>query len=125
MKFIHLLSKEARIKLLHILLVKRGKKELAEELGISPASITKYLSGRMHPSDNTLKKMIKIMDSQERSRAYKVMLEDLSTGLEELLNVIEEHIYEIDENSKNEIMYMINNLINRCRDLLKALPNVK
>jgi len=121
MRFIHLLSKEARLKLLDLLLISRGKKELAEELGLSPASITKYLTGLMHPSDNTVKKMINIMSSRERARAYEIILEDLVIGLEELLNEIKNHISTLDKDARNTIKTTLGELVLSCESLIKEL----
>jgi len=121
MRFIHLLSKEARLKLLNLLLISRGKKELAEELGLSPASITKYLTGLMHPSDNTVKKMMNIMSSKERARAYEIILEDLVLGLEELLNEIKDNITILDKDARNTIKTALGELVLSCEDLIKEL----
>ena len=121
MRFIHLLSKEARLKLLDLLLISRGKKELAEELGLSPASITKYLTGLMHPSDNTVKKMINIMSSRERARAYEIILEDLALGLEELLREIKDHITTFDKDARNTIKTTLGELVLSCESLIKEL----
>ncbi len=88
MKFIHLLSKEARLRLIELALSRRSAKELAEELGISPAAISKYISGKMHPSDDTIRRLFRILDPEENVRAYTVILEDLAYGLEELLEYV-------------------------------------
>ena len=88
MRFIHLLSKEARLRLIELALARRSSKELAEELGITPAAISKYTSGRMHPSDDTIRKLFRILDSEEHVRAYTIVLEDLVYGLEELLEYV-------------------------------------
>ncbi|WP_054837682.1 helix-turn-helix domain-containing protein [Sulfuracidifex metallicus] len=52
----HNLSKGARYDILSILLERRGKKELATELGVSPALITKYINKVTHPSDEVMSK---------------------------------------------------------------------
>ena len=88
MRFIHLLSKEARLKLIELALSHRSAKELAEELGVSPAAISKYMSGRMHPSDDTIRKLFRILDPGEHVRAYTIILEDLAYGIEELLEYV-------------------------------------
>ncbi len=88
MRFIHLLSKEARLRLIELALLRRSAKELAEELGVSPAAISKYTSGKMHPSDDTVRRLFRILDPEERVRAYTVILEDLVYGLEELLEYV-------------------------------------
>jgi len=85
LKFIHLLSKEARLRLVELALLRRSAKELAEELGVSPAAVSKYTSGKMHPSDDTIRRLFRILDPDEHARAYTIILEDLVYGLEELL----------------------------------------
>ncbi|TRM82236.1 hypothetical protein DJ522_07440, partial [Sulfolobus sp. F3] len=44
-RYIHDLGKESRLSIIYILLQNRSKKELADELEVSPALITKYLKG--------------------------------------------------------------------------------
>lgn len=85
MKIIHNISKDAREKIINILLEKRSKKELADELDISPSAITKFLTGRTHPSDETIEKAIEIADEEEKERIFNIILEDIMESLEEFL----------------------------------------
>lgn len=88
MRFIHLLSKEARLRLIELALSHRSAKELADELEISPAAVSKYTNGKMHPSDDTIRRLFRILDQEEHVRAYTIVLEDLAYGLEELLEYV-------------------------------------
>ena len=89
MRIIHNLSKDAREKIIEILLEKRGNKELAEELGISPSAITKFLNGETHPSDKTIERALKIADEEEKEKIYKIIVEDVVESLEEFLEFID------------------------------------
>ena len=86
MRIIHNLSKDARERIIDILLEKRSKKELAEELGISPSAITKFVNGITHPSDETIEKALEIADEEERERIYEIIAEDIIESLEEFIN---------------------------------------
>jgi len=86
MRIIHNLSKDARERIIDILLEKRSKKELADELGISPSAITKFINGITHPSDETIEKVLEIADEEERERIYEIIAEDIIESLEEFIN---------------------------------------
>lgn len=86
MRIIHNLSKDARERIIDILLEKRSKKELADELGISPSAITKFINGITHPSDETIEKALEIADEEERQRIYEIIAEDIIESLEEFIN---------------------------------------
>ncbi len=85
MKFIHLLSKEARLRIIEIALKSRSARELADELGVSPAAISKYVNGLMYPSDETMQRLFHILGEHELEEAYTIALEDLVEGVEELI----------------------------------------
>jgi transcriptional regulator with XRE-family HTH domain len=84
-KAVHNLSKEAREEIISILLANRNKKALAEELGVTPAAITKFASGRTHPSDETLLRALEIADEEERRKILQVIVNDLITSLMEVI----------------------------------------
>jgi len=86
MRIIHNLSKDARERIIDILLEKRSKKELADELGISPSAITKFINGITHPSDETIEKALEIADEEEKQRIYEIIAEDIIESLEEFIN---------------------------------------
>lgn len=81
----HLLSKEARRKIIDEALARRTMKELSEILGVSIAAISKYKTGVTHPSDETLARLIETANREEAREYVKIMVEDLLTGLSELL----------------------------------------
>ncbi|BCU71306.1 helix-turn-helix domain-containing protein [Stygiolobus caldivivus] len=85
MRIIHNLSKEARTRIIELLLENRSKKELAEELGLSPSAITKFLSSATHPSDETIEKAFKIANEREKREIIDIILDDLLESLEEFI----------------------------------------
>jgi len=89
MRIIHNLSKEAREKIIEVLLEKRSNKELAEDLGISPSSVTKFLNGMTHPSDVTIERALEIADDEEREKIYEIIVEDVVDSLIEFLSEID------------------------------------
>lgn len=98
MRFIHLLSKEARIRIIELALRNRSARELADELGVSPAAISKYMSRQMHPSDETMKRLFHILGDDELEEAYTIALEDLVEGIEELIQY-----YKRNTNGSNKL----------------------
>lgn len=86
MRIIHNLSKNARERIIEILLEKRSKKELAEELGLSPSAITKFINGITHPSDETIERTLEIADEEEKNMIYEIIVEDIIESLEEFIN---------------------------------------
>ncbi|QIW24289.1 XRE family transcriptional regulator [Sulfolobus sp. S-194] len=99
MRIIHNLSKDARERIISLLLEKRSKKELAEELDVSPSAITKFLNGLTHPSDKTIERAIEIADEEEKERIYEIIVEDIMESLEEFVK----NNYSINEKIKNMI----------------------
>jgi len=89
MRIVHNISKEARVKIIEILLERRSKEALARELGITSAAINKFLKGSTHPSDNTILKAIKIADEDEKVKIYEVIIDDILMSLREFLNSVE------------------------------------
>ncbi|BBG24610.1 helix-turn-helix domain-containing protein [Sulfuracidifex tepidarius] len=88
-RIFHNLSKDARIDIISLLLERRGKKELALELGVSPALITKYINNVTHPSDTVLKRAYSIAQEDERRKINDIILNDLSSSLLEFLENVE------------------------------------
>lgn len=104
MKAIHNLSKDARYQIISLLLEKRSKKELAEELGLTPAAITKFLSQVTHPSDETIEKAINIADEEERKRIVRIILNDLIDSIKGILEDYDEYIDTEDVKELKEIL---------------------
>lgn len=86
MRLLHNLSKDARQRIIEILLKKRTVKELANELGVSEAAVSKFWRGLIHPSDETLMRAFEIADEEERKEILDVAFEDLIAAMEELLS---------------------------------------
>ncbi|MFP3259358.1 MAG: helix-turn-helix transcriptional regulator [Sulfolobus sp.] len=100
MRIIHNLSKEARRKIIEILLENRSRKELAEELGLSPAAITKFLNGITHPSDETIEKVLEIASEDEKKEIINVILNDIMLSLEEFINELNVEVEELERVKK-------------------------
>jgi transcriptional regulator with XRE-family HTH domain len=107
----HNLSKGARYDILSILLERRGKKELATELGVSPALITKYINKVTHPSDEVMSKIYEISQEDERKRINRIIINDMVESLLTLVqNVDIEEIADNEELKKlKEILSQIEN----------------
>lgn len=88
-RIFHNLSKAARIDIISLLLERRGKKELALELGVSPALITKYINNATHPSDVVLERAYSISQEDERKKINTIILNDLVDSLLEFLQNLE------------------------------------
>jgi predicted transcriptional regulator len=85
-KYVHLLGKESRQKIIEILANERGVRELANELGVTPAAVSKYLSGLTHPSDIVLEKAISIASDDEIVRIAKIVSDEFIEGLSNFID---------------------------------------
>jgi len=110
---VHWISKEARYKIIEIMLATRSARQLALELGVSPAAINKYLSRRMHPSDQTIARALQILYDYERERIYQVIIDDIINALSKLVDSIED---------KSE--YLKRYTIERLSELLRRLEEI-
>ncbi|AAK40462.1 helix-turn-helix domain-containing protein [Saccharolobus solfataricus] len=119
-KAIHNLGKDARLHIIHILLQNRSKKELADELGITPAAITKYLKGITHPSDEIIEKCIEIAsEDEEYHEIIKVIVSDITEALMELLREIG-----IEKMIDNEDIQKLKKLLDKAFDkMLSTSPS--
>lgn len=97
-EFIHMLGKETRRRIIAILLSGRSYRELASQLGVTPAAISKYVSGATHPSDATIMRAIKAATRVEREEIAIAISEDLSEGMRSLVDWI------IDEKLPGQIL---------------------
>ncbi|MCE4621397.1 MAG: helix-turn-helix domain-containing protein [Desulfurococcales archaeon] len=84
MKFVHLLGKRARERIIELLASSRSYSELANQLGISTAAISKYLSGKTHPSDAVLLRALDIATPEEKEVIINIILEEFAEGLKDL-----------------------------------------
>ncbi|MEB3861689.1 MAG: helix-turn-helix domain-containing protein [Desulfurococcales archaeon] len=84
-RFLHNLSKDARRRIIEVMLYARSQRSLAEELGITPAAVNKYLTGKTHPSDRVMERILEIASSEEALLISKIIAEDLAKSMEEYL----------------------------------------
>lgn len=81
--FVHRLSKPARRELVRLAVVASGNSavSLAERVGVRRQSISKFLSGRAHPSDDTMVKILGVIASSGspyvRREAARVLREEM------------------------------------------------
>ena len=79
------LSAETRRKIIMILARHRSYRDLAGLLGVSPAAIHKYLTGKSQPGDAVVEKALRIADRYERGEIAAIVSEELAVVLEDFL----------------------------------------
>ncbi len=84
-KFIHLLGKDARRYIIAILLENRSYRELADMLGVTPAAIAKYMSGKTHPSDRIVEKALRGATREEKEAIASTVSSEILEGLRSLV----------------------------------------
>ncbi len=84
--FVHMLGKEARRRIVEVLVEGRSLREAAELLGVTPAAVSKYLSGRTHPSDRVVERALRAASSGERRLMAQVVVEEYVIGLSSLVD---------------------------------------
>ncbi|MGC9106022.1 MAG: helix-turn-helix domain-containing protein [Thermoprotei archaeon] len=102
MRFVHNLSKEARQRIVEVMLQNRTAKELAEELGLSEAAISKFRRGRIHPSDETVIKIMEIAEEDELSQIVEVIVDDLMDAVRDLMT---------DERAKDRVLQHMKSML--------------
>ena len=95
--YAHHLGKSARKRIIQELIAEYGNRRLAEMLSVSPAAISKYASGVMHPSDSTMEKALKLANGPLREKIAKLIIRDLSRALSEAIQEYGEYIGWEDE----------------------------
>jgi transcriptional regulator with XRE-family HTH domain len=83
---VHLLGKETRRKIIELMASGRGVRQLAEELGVTPAAISKYLKGETHPSDRVLEKAIESASPEEALEISRMVAAELLDGIDDYVN---------------------------------------
>ena len=86
-------SKDARYKVIEVLVSTRSIKALASELGVSRAAINKYLKRITHPSDETLARALDMVEEYERKRILQILIDDML----EALSIISREIKELND----------------------------
>lgn len=84
-RFLHNLSKDARRRIIEVMLVSRSQRGLAEDLGITPAAVNKYITGKTHPSDRILERILEIASRDEAVEISRIIAEDLAKSIEEYI----------------------------------------
>ncbi len=84
--FVRALSPGARRRILQVLLERRSYRELAAQLGVSPAAIVKYLSGRAAPRDDVVARALMAAEPDEAEDLAAIILGDLSEVIEDFID---------------------------------------
>jgi predicted transcriptional regulator len=84
-KFVHLLGKDARSKIISVLASTRSYTELSRLLGVSTAAISKYLKGKTHPSDHVMLRAIEQADEREKEIIADIIINELGDGLRDFI----------------------------------------
>ncbi len=88
---VHWISKDARYRIIEIMLSTRSIRQLARELCVSPTAINKYLSRKTHPSDQVISRALSRLTEYERRRIYEVIIDDLINALGKLVAVVKDY----------------------------------
>ncbi|MEZ0393516.1 MAG: helix-turn-helix transcriptional regulator [Desulfurococcaceae archaeon] len=89
---VHWLSKEARRRIIELMLSSRSVSELSALLGVSRTAIRKYVSGETHPSDEVMARALGALAPYEAEAALRIMMEDLAGALERLHEVLPDNL---------------------------------
>ncbi|MEM4475681.1 MAG: helix-turn-helix domain-containing protein [Desulfurococcaceae archaeon] len=106
-KLVHWLSKEARYRIIEVLMSTRSERELAKDLGVTSTAIYKYLERKTHPSDTIIARALKVLNEYEKERVYKLVADDIISAIEELLNNIPQDFPQLREYVLNRLEYML------------------
>jgi len=87
---VHWISKEARYKLVELMLSTRSLTELAKALGVTPTAVRKYVKRTAHPSDEILVKALEALAPYERDSAMSIIINDLVGAIKALYESVEE-----------------------------------
>ncbi|MEM0368246.1 MAG: helix-turn-helix domain-containing protein [Desulfurococcaceae archaeon] len=93
---VHWVSKNARYRIIELMLSTRSITELARVLGVSPTAVRKYIKRISHPSDEILSVAIKHAETYEKEAIMALIIEDLMDSISKFYNAI-------DEKHKNEL----------------------
>lgn len=89
----HWLSKDARFKIIDVLLSTRTANSLAKELGISRTAIRKYINRETHPSDEVMARVFSIYAPYEEERIIRIVIDDLLEALKMLSESLDKDVY--------------------------------
>jgi transcriptional regulator with XRE-family HTH domain len=80
LRFVHLLSKDARRKIIGVMLARRSLRELSSVLDVTPTAISKYRSGATHPSDEVISRVLGGASRDELMEISRIVFDDLYSG---------------------------------------------
>ncbi|GAB6148539.1 helix-turn-helix domain-containing protein [Stetteria hydrogenophila] len=80
-EFVEMLGRSGRLAVLRVAARRRTYRELARIMGVSPAAVSKYMSGRMSPSEAGLARLLDALDREEAREVALMILEYLAGGL--------------------------------------------
>jgi predicted transcriptional regulator len=83
--YVHLLGKETRRRIIELMASERGVRRLADELGVTPAAISKYLRGETHPSDKVVERAIEVASAEEALEISKIVSSELVEGIDDFI----------------------------------------
>ncbi len=106
-RVVHWLSKEARYRIVEVLMSTRSERELAKDLGVTSTAIYKYLERKTHPSDTVVARALKILNEYERERVYKLVADDIVSAIEELLNNVPQEFPQLKTYVLDRLEYLL------------------
>lgn len=83
--FVHMLGKDARRRIIEVIVSRRSVGEAAELLGVTPAAVSRYLSGRTHPSDEVLARALRAAGGGELREIVDVIVDEFLDGVDSLV----------------------------------------
>jgi transcriptional regulator with XRE-family HTH domain len=90
LRFVHLLSKDARRKIIEVMLTRRSLRELSSVLDVTPTAISKYRSGATHPSDETISRVLGGANRDELIEISRIIFDDLYSGFTSFVEWMQE-----------------------------------
>lgn len=87
---VHWISKEARYRIIELMLTTRSTTELSRVLGVSPTAIRKYIKRQSHPSDEVLYEAIRNASMYEKDAIISIVIDDLVEAINRLYRSIDE-----------------------------------
>jgi len=90
---VHWLSKDARFRIVDVMLSTRTANSLARELGISRTAVRKYINRETHPSDEVMSRLFEICAPYEEERLIKIVIDDFVEAIKKLRESLDKEEY--------------------------------
>lgn len=87
---VHWISKNARYRIIELMLTTRSITELSRVLGVSPTAIRKYIKRQSHPSDEVMYEAIRNAGFYEKDMIISIVIDDLVEAVQRLYKSIDE-----------------------------------